>query len=107
MGNHRTRSINYTPRMTDAAAYEKLWPEVREALQGGVMSWSSYALYRYQQKHNLAETLALLAYWNSHEAKRPLIAAKGVKGSKGYVPPVPSTVISCRVKPLVTKWRYR
>jgi hypothetical protein len=102
--NSPTRTINYKPRMTQWDAYDKLPPQVQHALQTAVISFDSYSVYRHVQKHGIRKTLAWVAAGNNVWARHDLQPPRGVKGRKGYRPAEPSTVVSCKVKPLGANW---
>lgn len=94
MANSARRSVNYTPRMTDEEAYEKLPPTLRKVLQESVTEWSAYGTLRYFNKHSLQKTIAWL------RAGDDAFMRKGFIRGRGKTKPVPSTYIACRVKPL-------
>lgn len=104
MANSPRRTIRYTPKMTSFEAYDLLPPQVQHALQTCVISFDAYSIYRIVQKHGIRKALQSLADGNEHYAKRDLEKARGIKGRKGYRPAEPSTVISCKVKPLGANW---
>lgn len=79
-------------------AYEQCAPEVRKALQEGVISYDASAVLRYQQKHGAAETVR----WIKEEgdrvwASKNWMPAFGIPGNKTYRPPVKSSWVVCGV----------
>lgn len=69
-GNSRTRTVNYTPRMTDMEAFDLLHPELKHALETSPFEWDAYATYRYAKKHTRKETIAWIEGGNAAEMKR-------------------------------------
>ena len=104
MANSPRRTISYKPKMTSFEAYDLLPPQVQHAMQTCVISFDAYSIYRIVQKHGIRKALESLAHGNDYYAKRTFAPARGVKGRKGYCPAEPSTVISCKVKPLGANW---
>lgn len=94
MGNSVGRLLSYTPRLTDAEAYERLPPTLRKALQEGVNDWCAYSTLRFFEKHGLKKTLAWICHGDATYMRKGLVPARG-RAKK-----VPSTFTACRVQPL-------
>ncbi len=104
MGNSPTRSISYTPRMTQYEAYDLLPPQVQHALQEAVTAFDAYATYRAVKKDGIRKVLRMLEDWNTNRSRENFVPACGVKGTKGYRPAWPSTVVACKVTRLGANW---
>lgn len=104
MSNSRKRTINYKPRMTDFEAYDLLPPKIQHALQASLVSYDAYYIYREVEKRGIRKVLVMLEKWNAVRSLAVFVPARGIKGTKGYRPAWPSTVVSCKVKPLRANW---
>lgn len=72
MSNSRTRRINYTPRMTDMEAFDKLPPKLKHALETALISWGAYSVYRQWQKTGDVDAIVRsIREADAKEAKRP------------------------------------
>lgn len=101
MGNSRTRSVNYTPRMTGMEAFDKLPSAIKHALETATIEWDAYGVYRYWQKcGNVQETIRWIRYGDAEQAKRAWFPSKGFKGKPGYKPGMPNPCVSLGIKPL-------
>lgn len=92
MANSPRRSINYTPRMTDLEAHDKLHPELKHALETSPFEWSAYSVYRYAKDHTRKETIAWLAHANKHAMEKPWYRG------------VPNPTARLGLKPLVSNY---
>jgi len=91
----------YKPRYSQLEAFDLCHPEVREALNLAVIAFDTNSVLRYQKKHGVAEAVRWVALGNYAEAKRPWIMARGVKGTKGYVPAMPNPCVTLNLPPLL------
>jgi hypothetical protein len=100
MSNSRTRQINYKQRYTQWEAFDLCHHKVRAALSAALTEYDTVAVLNYQRKHGLAAALDWIKLGNYAEAKRPWIKARGIKGTKGYVPAVPNACVTLNLRPL-------
>lgn len=85
MSNHRTRTVNYTPRYTYWQPLALLPPELRLALNDAWFSWDAgWALREYRKAasrlgHAQAVSLVqrALVAGDQHEARKPITNARG------------------------------
>ena len=68
--NSRSRTINYTPRMTQMEAFDLLAPRVREFLRGTVTEWDTLSILKFQKKNTVWQTLEWLAKAEAKEIQR-------------------------------------
>jgi hypothetical protein len=101
MANHRYASVTYKPRYGQWEAFDLCHPDVREALNNALTVFDTNAMLRYQRQHGVAATLRWIGVGNREEAKRPWIKARGVKGTKGYVPAVPNSCVALGLRPML------
>jgi len=89
MANYQTRSVNYTPRMTDLEAHDKLPPALKHVLETSPAAWSAYAVYRRWQKvGDVKAVIRWIEGGNVAEAKRPWFRG------------MPNPCVTLKIKPL-------
>ncbi len=71
MSNSRTRSLSYTPRMTQMEAFDQLDLRVREFLRETLTEWDCPAILRFQKKNTVWQTIEWLKEAEAKEARRP------------------------------------
>lgn len=96
--NFKGRSINYTPRMTDAEAFDLLPAQVKRALQEAVTSWSSYGALRHCRKFGWKATVKWIQDGDEFFVK------KGWEPGRGKRPKVESPSIVAGVPILRANW---
>lgn len=95
MSNSPTGTANYTPRMTDLEAYEKLPPVLRKELQEAAVSLSAYYVLRSMERASVSEIIRGIRSVNADYAKKPLWRSKRV-GERGQ----PNSYVATGVKPM-------
>lgn len=82
MGNGRTRTVSYTPRMTDLEAYELLWPAVREALATCPFDYSALWALNQQEKLGQRRLIEAIRDGAESEARKGFVTGPKKIGQK-------------------------
>lgn len=79
MGNSRTVSVNYKPRMTDLEAYDLLWPNVRQALATCPFEYGALWALNSQRKYGERETIRIIKDGAAKETRKGFMTTgKGI-----------------------------